>query len=126
MSTPRLLLADDDPDFVKMLETALQKESWKLETTSQGTVALEMVKKGGYDLILLDILMPDLNGITLLKNLQSEPLKPTNGPIIMLTALSEDEFVQSCLELGATGYINKATTPFPDLINQIKSFLAPK
>lgn len=102
----RLLIVDDNAMNRDMLARRLEREGYHITTAAGGRQALELVGDGIYDLILLDILMPDMDGYEVLEKLKS------NGatreiPVIMLTAVNEVESVKHCIDLGAEDYLIK-------------------
>src|SRR5438874_2098363 len=104
----RILLADDDVYTRELYEELLRSEGYEVVAVGDGEASLVEAVKGGFDLILSDIIMPKKDGVSFLKEYKTlKPQKP-NGPIIMLTVLGEDPIIKSCLELGAAGYLIKS------------------
>ena len=101
-----LLIVDDEPQVRKLLETLLQHEGYQTVTASSGEEALQLVARQPPDLILLDIMMPGMDGYEVASQLKSD--ETTAGiPIIMLSALSEPSARVSGLEAGAEEFISK-------------------
>lgn len=121
--TQRILLVDDEDYTRELYEELLKGEGYDVVAVAEGEVGLVEVVKGGFDLILLDIVMPKKDGITFLKDYQSlKPQKP-NGPIVMLTVLGEDPIIKSCLELGAAGYLIKSELTPDQVLKEVKGYL---
>lgn len=117
----RILLADDEKSFTDVYQELLETEGFTVEVANDGQSAYQAITQGGYDLILLDIIMPEMDGVSILKKLQTTPPSISNGPIIMLTVLEETDFIKTCLTNGAEGYINKSSGTPEDIVARIKS-----
>ncbi|MDL2185750.1 EAL domain-containing response regulator [Pseudomonas sp. ChxA] len=105
-SPATLLIVDDEPQVRKLLETLLQHEGYQTLTASSGEEALQLVAQQPPDLILLDIMMPGMDGYEVASQLKGNAAT-ANIPIIMLTALSESEARISGLETGAEEFLSK-------------------
>ena len=103
----RILICDDEKDIVEALKIYLAPEGYRLFTAYNGSQALETVRNNEIDLILMDIMMPEMDGI----RATSELRKLTNVPIIFLTAKSEDSDKILGLDIGADDYITKPFNP---------------
>jgi two-component system, OmpR family, alkaline phosphatase synthesis response regulator PhoP len=119
-----LLVVEDDKDIQELIKYNLQKEQYQVLCASSGEDALKMVKSRTFDLILLDLMLPGIDGLEICKVLKSEPLTATI-PIIMVTAKGEDADVVLGLELGADDYIVKPFSPRV-LIARIRTVLRRK
>ena len=121
LARPRVLVVDDTEDNL-FLMTALLEDNYELLTASSGEQALTMVLSPlPPELILLDIMMPDMDGYEVLRRLQLNPLT-ASIPVIFLTALSTVEEEQLGLDLGAVDYITKPISP-PLLMARVQSHL---
>lgn len=106
----RLLIVDDNKVNRILLGRGLEADGHKIETAENGKQALEKLRAGFYDLVLLDIEMPEMNGYQVLEQcLQDDELR--NIPIIMTSSLDEIASVVKCVELGAEDYLNKPVNP---------------
>jgi len=116
-----IFIVEDEKDIVKMLEYNLEKEGFKTFSSNNGKDALEAIKRKLPDLILLDLMLPAMDGIEVCKNLKNNP-QTANIPIIMLTAKTQETDKVLGLELGADDYITK---PFSikELLARIKAVL---
>ena len=104
----RILLADDDVELTEMLSQYLGAEGFAVESAHDGESALAMVRGGGFDLMVLDVMMPGKNGFDVLRELRASSLLL---PVLMLTARDEDVDSIVGLELGADDYLPKPCNP---------------
>lgn len=109
-SVPKVLVVDDDSDIVELLEYNLVKEGYTVVTASNGKKALEITKNFIPDLILLDIMMPQMDGIETGRMLRQNP-DIKNTYILFLTARSEEYSEVAAFEVGADDYITKPIKP---------------
>jgi DNA-binding response OmpR family regulator len=100
----KILIVDDDKDIVSIVTTMLEDRGWDILAAYGGAAALEIVSTDLPDVILLDIMMPEMNGIEVLKKIRKID---TNARIIMITAFGDVESYLDSMELGAYEYINK-------------------
>ena len=101
---PRVLVVDDEPDAVELLQEFLTAKGYEVCTAEDGEEALRLVKEERPHLILLDIRMPKMNGLEVLKRVRE--IDREVG-VIMVTAVNEEETGRQALELGAFDYITK-------------------
>ena len=99
----KILLVDDEPLILKGLKYSLEKEGYQTESASDGEEALERFEAGNYDMVLLDVMLPGLDGIEVCQRIRER----SNVPIIMLTAKGEDMDKILGLEYGADDYMTK-------------------
>ena len=110
MPSARLLAVDDDDLNRDMLIRRLQKLGYDVTEAATGREALAKLKDGNFDLVLLDILMPDLDGFQTLEFMKADP-KLKHLPVIMLTALDDVDSTVRCIEAGAEDYVPKPFSP---------------
>jgi adenylate cyclase len=103
---PRILIVDDNPTNVKVLQTRLLAEGYEIVTAGDGEEGLAAAREGTPDLILLDIMMPKLDGIEVCRRLRADPDFPFT-PIIMVTAMADSKDVIAGLEAGGDEYLTK-------------------
>jgi DNA-binding response OmpR family regulator len=103
----KVLICDDQPDIVNALKIYLKPEGYELITAANGKEALELARTEHLDLILMDVMMPNMDGITATDKIREF----SNVPIILLTAKSETEDVVLGLNVGADDYITKPFVP---------------
>ena len=108
--TGRLLIVDDNETNRDILRRRLELQGHQVDEACDGLQALAMLHEKAYDLVLLDIVMPQLNGLDVLVRMKgSEALKPI--PVIMISALDETDIVVRCIKLGAEDYLSKPFNP---------------
>ena len=117
----RVLIVEDDRDIVKMLEYNLLKEGYKTVSAQDGEKAMDMVSRERPDLIILDLMLPGIDGLEVCKLLKKDS-KTAAIPIIILTAKSQEADKVIGLELGADDYVTKPFSP-RELIARIKAVL---
>ena len=105
-TVPRVLIVDDTKSLVRLAERALQKEGLEVATAFDGLDGLRKAKDEKPDLIILDIILPELDGFQVLEQVRQQ----SSVPVIMLTADSDAEAVRTSLRLGADGYVVKPVT----------------
>jgi adenylate cyclase len=110
MPNAKLLAVDDDALNRDMLVRRLHKLGYEVTEAADGREALARLKDGNYDLVLLDILMPDLDGFQTLECMKADP-RLMHLPVIMLTALDDVESTVRCIEAGAEDYVPKPFSP---------------
>lgn len=101
-----VLVADDDPLICSLLEYKLGQRGFSVITAANGEQALDLIRDEMPDLVVLDSMMPVLDGASVLRNIR-ETHSPTDLPVIMLTARREEADIISALQLGANDYITK-------------------
>jgi len=114
-----LLLVEDEPNVVSVISRGLTEEGFKVSIAPDGLIGEQMAKNNHFDLIILDIMLPGINGLELCKIIKNE--KP-NTPIIMLTALGTTENVVNGLDNGADDYLIKPFK-FAELFARIRTLL---
>lgn len=123
MSKPgyRILIVDDEPDIIEFLSYNLAKEGYEVDTATNGRRAIEKATEFSPDLILLDVMMPDMDGIETCQELRANPLTK-DCLIAFLTARSEDYSQIAGFDAGGDDYISKPIKP-KVLISRIKALL---
>jgi two-component system, OmpR family, alkaline phosphatase synthesis response regulator PhoP len=121
MNNLRILLVDDEPDVLDFLSFNLQKEGYEVFTASDGREAVQMAKKVSPNLILLDVMMPEMDGIEACKEIRTLP-ECKNTLIVFLTARTEDYSQIAGLDAGADDYVSKPIKPRV-LVSRIKALL---
>ena len=107
---PKIMVVDDEPDLVRMVEFRLQQEGWEVLSAGDGRAALELAQANVPDLVMLDIMMPLMDGMEVLRQLGYQ--RATRKiPVIMLTAKTTHVDVTNARELGVRDYITKPFDP---------------
>jgi two-component system, OmpR family, alkaline phosphatase synthesis response regulator PhoP len=117
----KILIVDDEPDIIEILTYNLQKEGFSVVSAANGKIALEIATKEKPDLIILDIMMPELDGVETCRRLR-EQKQFNDTPIAFLTARDEDLTQIAALDGGGDDYISKPIKPRV-LISRIQSLL---
>lgn len=107
---PKVLVVDDDPDILELLKYNLKKEGYQVEIADNGSRAVEVVKKFHPDLILLDIMMPEQDGVETCRQIREIP-ELGEAHITFLTARAEEYSEVAAFEAGADDYITKPIKP---------------
>jgi len=121
MAKEKILIVEDEKDIVKMLDYNLKKEGFKTLSAHNGEDGLDMARKENPDLILLDLMLPEMDGLDVCKAIKNEA-KTSHIPIIILTAKAQETDKIVGLELGADDYMTKPFSP-RELIARIKAVL---
>jgi len=114
----RILVVDDEPDTLGLIKLTLQTAGYQVQTTTGGREALRLVREEPFDVVILDIMMPDVSGFDVMRELNNDPTPPP--PVIFLTAMSGEEDQEIGMSLGVTRYLLKPITrgSLLDAINQ--------
>ncbi len=124
MGRERILVVDDEEDLLELVNYNLTREGYRVETVATGEAALAAARKTLPDLIVLDLLLPSIDGLEICRLLKNDP-KTKHIPVIMLTAKSEESDMVTGLELGADDYMTKPFSPRV-LLARIKAILRRK
>ena len=117
----KVLIVDDEPNIVISLEFLMEREGFEVAVARDGSEALERIRSGRPDLVVLDVMMPKLNGFEVCQAVRADP-ELAGTLIVMLTAKGREAEMNKGLALGADAYIAK---PFStrDLVTRVKSLL---
>ena len=118
-----ILIVEDEPLLSSALSLSLSKDGFQILTAVNGNEALNLVNTNKPDLILLDIIMPGISGIDVVKQLKTDQQLNTI-PIIILTNLADKDTETTARNLGVVDYLIKAEYPLSDIANKIKTFLS--
>jgi DNA-binding response OmpR family regulator len=113
-----ILIVDDEPRMIKFIRLNLEMEGYRVDGASNGSEALDKVRRELPDLVLLDVMMPEMDGFETLEHVR----EISNVPVIMLTVKAEEEDKVRGLELGADDYVTKPFSP-RELSSRIKAVL---
>src|SRR4030066_2018552 len=120
-TSKHILVVDDEADIVELVSYNLKKEGFGVDSALNGETALGKIRKGKYDLVVLDLMLPGIQGMELCRILRNDP-KTEALPIIMLTAKGEEVDKILGLERGADDYIAKPFSP-RELVARIKTVM---
>lgn len=118
MNTKTILVVDDEPNIVDLTTMYLQREGFHVQSAGDGLTALEMIAEGAPALIVLDIMLPEMDGFEVCRRVRAE----SDVPILMLTARDDDVDKIVGLELGADDYLTKPFNP-RELVARVKAIL---
>ena len=118
-----ILFIEDESTLQKTLSAVLEKEDFKIISAMDGEIGLKLIKLKNPDLILLDLILPKLNGFEVLRKIK-EDKDTKNIPIIVLTNLETMKDVNKAIELGATTYLVKSSHTLEEVIVKIKQVLS--
>jgi len=124
MSTERILIVDDEEDLVELVSYNLAREGYKIIKAFSGETALKLAGSELPDMIILDLMLPGIDGLEVAKSLKNNPTT-ADIPIVMLTAKGEEADIVTGLELGADDYITKPFSPRV-LIARVKAVIRRK
>lgn len=121
-----ILIVEDEKALSHALDVKLRGEGFNVTIAEDGEEALREIKGGQFDLVLLDIIMPRMDGFTLLEMFKEAGSRWKTVPVLVLSNLGQKEEVDRAMELGATDFLVKANSPFPKIIKTINSILKKK
>jgi two-component system alkaline phosphatase synthesis response regulator PhoP len=121
MNKQRILLVDDEPDILELISYNLEKEGFEVQTASNGRIALQKARLQKPDLVLLDVMMPEMDGMETCRELREDP-QLKDVIIALLTARNEDYSQIAGFEAGADDYISKPIKPRV-LVSRVKALL---
>ncbi len=110
MAAPKILIVEDEPDILQLVTYNLTREGFDVVGVPTGEDGLKEARSGHYDLLLLDLMLPGINGLDVCRTLRRED-ETERLPIVMLTARGEDIDIVTGLELGADDYVTKPFSP---------------
>jgi DNA-binding response OmpR family regulator len=118
----KILLIEDDPFLSSLLKTRFVKEGFEITHAATGDEGISMLKQGGFNLVLLDLILPGKSGFEVMEEINMDPAAP-KIPILIISNLGQDSDIEKGKELGAVGYLIKARTSIDALIAKAKEFL---
>jgi len=121
--TRSILIAEDEKSYSRALTLKLQNLGFVVECANNGEEALSLLEKSYFDLLLLDLVMPKVDGFAVLEALQK---KKSDIFILILSNLAQEEDKKRAIELGAKAFFEKANTPIADIVLSVQSFFAQK
>lgn len=120
--TKKILLVEDDAFIRDLYQTVLTRAGYEIEMANDGEEAVNMASYKIYDLILLDVMLPKLTGLEVLKHLRMDTERTKDTPIYLLTNLGEENIVNEAYKLGANGYLLKAKYLPKQLVEEVDKF----
>lgn len=123
-SGKKILLVEDDQFLRDFYQELLTSEGFIIDTAADGETALQKIRQGGWDLVLLDIMLPKKDGLHILQDLKVQGPSKSIGPIVVLTNLGHDTVINQAFTLGASGYLIKSALNPDQVLTEINSFLS--
>lgn len=121
----KLLLIEDE-DFIRDLyKRQLDLSGFETDTAANGKEGMTLISKNSYDMLLLDIMLPDTNGLEILKFVKTNS-KNKDATVVMLTNLGQDAIIEEGFKLGAEGYLIKASLTPNQVVEEIKNIMKNK
>ena len=118
----RILIVEDEPFLIEMYKARFEQEGYLVEVAFNGTTVVESVKKNKPDIVLLDIVMPELDGYAVLRELKTrKDLKFT--PVLVFSNLAQEEEIEKGLKLGADKYFIKSEYTPSQLVEEVEKML---
>jgi len=122
MEKKKILLVEDDQFTRELYEEVLKDAGFEVNSAVDGLDGLTKIKAGGWNLILLDVMMPKMDGLDVLRSLMNEPPQVKNGPIVLLTNLTNDPVIDTAYGLNAKGHLVKSDITPGELVEQVKKY----
>lgn len=115
----KVLIVEDDAFLRKILSTKFGKEGFDVVTAGDGEEALEMMRKEGPDLVLLDLVLPKMSGFEVLTDARTDKAL-SSIPVIVLSNLSQDEDIERVTKLGAVAFLTKVDNSINEIVMRVK------
>jgi DNA-binding response OmpR family regulator len=122
----KILLVDDDLFIREAYQAMFQSEGFEVDVAVDGLQGYEKIKTNTYDLVLLDVMLPKLDGIGILTKLEEDKVKLRGGPIVLLTNLAHDPVLKESLSKGAKAYLIKTDLTPEQLVAKVREFTGEK
>lgn len=120
----KILVVEDDQFLRELYDELLKEEGYEVTLAEDGEKGLSQIQKGGFDLILLDIMLPKIDGLEILRRVKNKPPEKANGSTVLLTNLGQDSIIKEGFSLGASGYLIKSAMNPDQVLSEVKVFLS--
>ncbi len=120
---PRLLFVEDDPFIAEIYKKKFESSGFEVLNVTSGKAVLKEVKEQKFDLMLLDLVIPEMSGTEVLRELRTNPDYPESLKIVVFSNLSSEEDRAECLKLGANGFISKTEFSPSEVVAEVNRFL---
>jgi len=118
----RIILVEDNRSIMEIYRKILEEEGYVVTPVEDGLIAQQHIKAGEWDLLLLDVMLPKLDGLTLLKDLSVAPLLSVK-PVLIISNVNEPDFIAECKTYGIKEYIIKAEVLPSDILAKVALYL---
>ena len=115
----KILIVEDELSMQRALKNKLEQEGYKVATANDGQQALDAIRASSPDLVLLDLIMPKLDGISVLREMKKDDAL-RNVPVVILTNLSTGDKVAEAMQLGTFDFLVKANYSLEDVLRKVK------
>jgi len=122
----KILLIEDEAFILDMYKIIFTKEGFIVEAASDGEEGLAKAEGGNYDLVLLDIMLPKMNGLDVLREMRKEGSKAKKTPVFLLTNLGQENIIKQAFKIGAQGYFMKANLLPQQIVSEVRDFFKEK
>lgn len=120
----KILLVEDDQILAKLYQTKLQREGFETDVAYDGQEGLDKMKTFRPDLVILDLIMPRVDGLTFLARVKEDPeVVKKAAPILVLSNLGQESDIKKAMDLGATGFFIKADISLGQMVEKVKGYL---
>lgn len=124
MNKKRVLLIEDDHFLRKAASTKLRRQGYAVTTAEDGELALAAVQQGPYDVVLLDLILPKVQGFEILKRIKMDANPEiAQMPVVVMSNLGQESDIQKVLEMKATGYLIKANVSLEAIVQKVRELL---
>lgn len=120
----KILVIEDDKFLRDLYNELLTEDGYEVDLAEDGEVGTNKFLTGGYDLVLLDIMLPKVDGLEILRKVKEKPPNAPNGPVVLLTNLGQDSIIKEGFKLGASGYLIKSSMNPDQVLSEVKVFLS--
>ncbi len=117
----KILMVEDDQFIRQLYSRQVAKAGFGVQSTASGKEGLELLDKNKYDLLMLDLNIPDVSGFQILEHLQKNP-KP-GMTILILSNVAQDDYIKKGMEMGAAAFVVKSTYTPEQVVSEVKSLL---
>jgi CheY-like chemotaxis protein len=122
----KILIAEDDFFIRDIYSEVFTLSGYEVHVAVDGADALEKLKNQQYDMVLLDIMMPKMTGIDVLRNLRTFPVPAKETPVFIITNLGQQNIIEEAFKIGMDGYIIKSQVTPQQIVNEINTYFASK
>lgn len=120
----KILLVEDDPFIAEIYQKKLTDAGFEVVNATTGKEVLKLLLESPYDLVLLDMVLPELSGMEVLRELRTKPEYNASLKVVVFSNLSSPEEQAAALKAGATGFISKTDFSLSQVIDEVKRYLA--
>jgi CheY-like chemotaxis protein len=124
-ATPKkIFIVEDDTLLRELYMDVLQAEGFSIDFAEDGQIAYEKLSQGGFDLVLLDIMLPKMDGIQILEKLKANPPAHPIKAILVLSNLGQESIIASAIDKGARGYMIKSDYTPDKFLSEVKRYIS--